>query len=211
MPSQPPAVVVFDLGKVLLEFDYAPVIRHIAAKGRISAAALQEILLGTTLLLAYERGEFDSREFFRRIVEATGYSGTFEEFTQSFSQIFAEIPAMIRLHADLRGRGIPTYIFSNTNDLAIDYIRRAYPFFANFNAYVLSYEQGSMKPDAPIYEVVERVTGRRGADILYIDDRPENCDTGRARGWQVILHQDPATTRAAVAATGLLGSGAGGF
>jgi HAD superfamily hydrolase (TIGR01509 family) len=211
MPSQPPAVVVFDLGKVLLEFDYGPVIRHIAAKGRISAAALHELLLGTTLLLAYERGEFGSREFFRRIVEATGYEGTFEEFTRTFSEIFAEIPSMIALHAELRRLGVPTYIFSNTNELAIDYIRRAYPFFANFNAHVLSYEHGSMKPDAPLYDVVERVTGRRGADILYIDDRPENCDAGRARGWQVIFHQDPAATRAAVAATGLLGSGTGGF
>ncbi len=58
---------------------------------------------------------------------------------------------MIALHAELRGRGVPTYIFSNTNDLAIEHIRRNFPFFKNFVGYIYSYEIGAMKPDARIY------------------------------------------------------------
>ena len=48
-----------------------------------------------------------------------------------------------------------------------------------------------MKPDAKIYEALETMTGKRGAEILYLDDRPENVDAGAARGWQVILQTDP--------------------
>ena len=55
---------------------------------------------------------------------------------------------MIQLHAALRQQGIPTYIFSNTNELAVSHIRRTFPFFANFDGYILSYEHGAMKPDA---------------------------------------------------------------
>ena len=62
-----------------------------------------------------------------------------------------------------------------------------------------------MKPEAGLYEVVERETGCRGADILYIDDRPENGDAGAARGWQVILQETPERTLATVRTLGLLG------
>ena len=35
---------------------------------------------------------------------------------------------------------------------------------------------------------------RRGAKILYIDDRPENIATGKTRGWRTILHETPEKT-----------------
>ena len=55
-----------------------------------------------------------------------------------------------------------------------------------------------MKPDAKIYEALEKLAGRRGADILYLDDRPENVAAGAARGWRTILHETPEKTRAAL-------------
>jgi HAD superfamily hydrolase (TIGR01509 family) len=61
-----------------------------------------------------------------------------------------------------------------------------------------------MKPDAKLYEVVERKSGRRSADLLYLDDRPENVVAGAARGWQVILHETPEKSLAAVRKLGLL-------
>ena len=61
-----------------------------------------------------------------------------------------------------------------------------------------------MKPDAKLYEVVEKQSGRFRAEILYLDDRPENVAAGAARGWQVILQETPEKSRAAVEKTGLL-------
>src|SRR5437868_15214881 len=98
---------------------------------------------------------------------------------------------MLEVHAQLRARGFPTFIFSNTNDLAITHIRKNFPFFANFDGYILSYEHGVMKPDARLYEVVERLSGGRGSEILYLDDRAENIEAGAARGWNVILQESP--------------------
>jgi HAD superfamily hydrolase (TIGR01509 family) len=136
-------------------------------------------------------GLLSRRQFFEEVCAATGFRGGLEEFAQFFADIFSPIDAMIDLHARLRAVEVPTFIFSNTNDLAIEHIRRNFPFFANFDAYVLSYEHGAMKPNAKLYEVVEQVTGRRGMQILYLDDRRENAEAGEARGWQVIHHEDP--------------------
>ncbi len=205
MSSSKPAAVVFDLGKVLLDFDYSHVVRKVAALGRVDVDTIHRLLLSSTLLPAFECGDMSPREFYRQICEGTGFTGDYEQFVRYFSDIFSEIPAMVALQAELRSRGVPTFIFSNTNELAIAYVRQAFPFFARFDGYVLSYEHHSMKPDAPLYEVVERVTGRRGADLLYFDDRLENIEAGLGRGWQAVLHVDPVESRKALERSGLLG------
>lgn len=199
-----PAIVVFDLGKVLLDFDYAIAGRRIAAQANLPAAEVQKFLNQSPLLHRYETGPMTRQEFFEEVRQFTGFRGSLAEFSGFFADIFSEMPPMIALHAALRRQGIPTYIFSNTNDLAMEHIRRNFPFFAGFDGYILSYEVRSMKPDARIYEALEAMTGKRGAEILYLDDRPENVEAGAARGWQVILQTDPAKSRAAIAQLGLL-------
>jgi len=191
-------IVVFDLGKVLVDFDYSIAARKIAARSAMPPGEINGFIGSSGLTVKYELGVITRREFFEQAGQAIGFGGTFEEFGEFFADIFMEIPLMIELHAGLRRRGIPTYIFSNTNDLAVEHIRRNFPFFKNFDGYIYSYEIRAMKPEAKIYEALEKLAGRRGADILYLDDRPENVAGGAARGWQAILHESPEKTRAAV-------------
>ena len=208
--STHPKVIAFDLGKVMVDFDYAIAVRRIAARGKVTPEELGHFLLThSPLLFRYELGLLSSEAFFSEICNASGFDGDFEEFSRAFGDIFSPIEPMIRLHADLRRQGLPTYIFSNTNDLAVRHIRVTYPFFADFTGHILSYEHGVMKPDAGIYEIVERQCGHRGSDILYIDDRPENIATGAARGWQVVLQESPEKTIGAVRKIGLLGPESG--
>ena len=114
------------------------------------------------------------------------------------------MPETIALHAQLRRRGFKTYIFSNTNDLAIEPVRRSFPFFHEFDGYIFSYEIGGMKPQPEIYAAMETLCGRRGADLIYLDDRPENIAAGAARGWRAILHESTNQTRQALAALGVI-------
>jgi HAD superfamily hydrolase (TIGR01509 family) len=158
----------------------------------------------SALLINYELGKLTTQQFFDQIKFASGFSGTQNEFNASFADIFTPIQPMIDLHGELKKTNLPAYIFSNTNDLAVEHIRNRFPFFSDFDGYVLSYEHGAMKPTAKLYEIVERATGRRGAEILYIDDRPENVQAGAARGWQAVLHESPAATREALQKLGLL-------
>ncbi|TAK94232.1 MAG: HAD family phosphatase [Verrucomicrobia bacterium] len=199
-----PSIVVFDLGKVLLDFDYSIAAPRIAAKASVSAAEVKSFLDQTPLLHRYETGQMSRQEFYEVVCQGTGYRGSLAEFAQVFADIFTAMPEMIALHAALRRRGVPTYIFSNTNDLAVEHIRRAFPFFADFDGYIFSHEVGAMKPAEKIYVALEEMSGKRGAEILYLDDRADNVAAGAARGWQVILQTEPAKSRAAVEKLGLL-------
>jgi len=199
--------VVFDLGKVLVDFDYSIAARRIAARGKMPPEQLKDFLGQSPLLVRLERGQLTTEQFYDEICAATGFRGGIAEFTDFFADIFVPIEPMVRLQAALRRQGIPTYVFSNTNDLAINHIRRNFPFYGNFDGYILSYEHGVMKPEAALYEVVERQSGRRDSEILYLDDRPENIAAGAARGWQVILQESPEKSRAAIQKLGLLNHG----
>ena len=199
-----PSVVVFDLGKVLVDFDYSIAGRRIAAQSDLSAAEVQAFLDHSPLLVRYETGQMSRQEFFEIVSDHTGFRGTPGEFGALFADIFSEMPEMIELHAALRGKAVPTYIFSNTNDLAVTHIRRRFPFFSKFDGYILSYEVGAMKPHAKIYEALEAMSGKRGEDILYLDDRRENVEAGAARGWRVILQTDPALSWKRIEELGLL-------
>jgi HAD superfamily hydrolase (TIGR01509 family) len=190
--------VIFDLGKVLVDFDYSIAARKIAARSSKAPEDLHAFLGSSPLLVEYESGRLSRRQFFDAVRDAVGFDGDIAGFGKFFAEIFSPIEPMIELHAELRRRGLPTYIFSNTNDLAVEHVRRDFPFFGNFDGYILSYEVGAMKPQPQIYEAMEKMSGRRGAEIVYIDDRLENVKAGSARGWQTILHETPEKTRAAL-------------
>ena len=202
--SPTPTAVVFDLGKVLLEFDYGIVARRLAAHSGRDAEQIRGLLDQSPLLFRLESGQMTNEQFFEEVSSLTGYTGELEEFANIFGDIFSAIHPMIDLHGQLRARGVPTFIFSNTNELAVRHIRANYAFFAHFTDYIYSHEAGAMKPDHRIYEVFERRSGRKGAELLYLDDRKENVDAGAARGWQVVHHLTPEQTIAAVRAAGLL-------
>lgn len=190
---QKPAIV-FDLGNVLLAFDYRRAVRNIAKQSSISEVELHALIDQSPLLLKYEAGGMTTAEFFEEVKLASSFSGELAHFRPIFGDIFSEIPEMIALNQRLRKAGHRTYIFSNTNELAIDFIRGRFPFFADFDGYILSYEHRSMKPEARIYEIVEQVTGKKDRGIIYIDDRGENVVSGASRGWTAIHHLDPAKT-----------------
>lgn len=189
-----PKVVLFDLGKVLVDFDFSIAARKIFSRSLRPPEKLQDLIQTSPLLAQFESGQISNEQFYEEVCQAADYQGTFAEFTTMFGDIFSEIPEMIALHARVGAAGFPTWIFSNTNDLAVSHIRKSYPFFGNFDGYFLSYELGVMKPAAGIYEAAERTTGFRGGEILYLDDHRPNVEAGTARGWQTIQHVSPAQT-----------------
>ena len=191
MSSQRPSVVVFDLGKVLVDFDYSIAIRRFADRSEAGLERVQE-LVNSPIQFDYESGKMTTDEFFATLRVGAGFLGDRAEFVEIFADIFSPMGVMIPFFERVKSAGIPTCVFSNTNEIAIQHIRERFPFYSRFDGYVLSYEEKGMKPDEPIYHVVKERTGESGKAILYIDDRPENIETGNRFGWQTILQSDEA-------------------
>jgi HAD superfamily hydrolase (TIGR01509 family) len=198
-----PSVVVFDLGKVLLDFDYEIAARKISSRGAVTSAQARQVMEHPPLVTRFESGLMTDEQFAVEVCTACGFSGTLNDFYAAFADIFREIKPMIAMQTALRTHGVPTYIFSNTNGIAIGHIRRRFPFFAHFDGYILSYEHGATKPNPKIYAALERVAGRTGEAILYLDDREENVQAGLDRGWRALVHETPEKTILALRNLGL--------
>lgn len=189
-PAPHSTTIVFDLGKVLLDFDYRIAVERFASHSDQSADQILRLLVDTSLLHRYERGELSTTEFFDAVREATGFRAGFDLFTHCFTDIFTPIPSMIELHALLRAAGHPTVLLSNTNELQFRHIARQHPFVGGFDHRILSFEHQAMKPDPALYRVVESVTGHNGRDLVFLDDRADNVQAALALGWRAFVHED---------------------
>ena len=194
--------VAFDIGKVLLDFDYLVLTRKMAPQTQWSEAKLNDYLNQSPLLARYESGELSSPEFFELIQRETDFTGSETEFAALFEDVFTPIAGMIDIHRQIAQSGTPTFTFSNTNEMAVRYISRTYDFWKMFKGHVLSYEVGALKPEAKIYEALEELSDLYGEEIIYLDDRSENCAAGRERGWQVCCHQDVESSRRFLSSVG---------
>lgn len=190
-----PEVAVFDLGKVLLDFDYGLALERLVPSKEDAPGLNQETLMESPVFNQFERGELDERAFYRELKDLAGFADSFDGFRSKYCDIFTEISVMIDAWERLRSVGVATWILSNTNALAVDWIRERYPFFNQFDGHVCSHEVGSMKPDAAIYEALEAATGATGPNILYVDDRLENVVAAAQRGWRVVHQTNPSASR----------------
>ena len=187
--------VAFDIGKVLLDFDYLILVQKLAAQTWWSETELNHYLNQSPLLARYEIGELSSFEFFKQIKEETGFRESETSFAALFEDIFTPISGMIDLHRQIAEAGISTFTFSNTNEMAVRYIASTYDFWPKFKGHILSYEVGALKPEVKIYEALEECSGFTAGEIAYIDDLAENCATASERGWLVCCHKDESCSR----------------
>ncbi len=87
-----------------------------------------------------------------------------------------------------------TALLSNLNMLDIKRLEKQIK-LDTFNYLFLSCKLGMKKPDNNIYEHVERVTGTKPKDIIFIDDSKQNTKVASFRGWNVICENGMNTSK----------------
>ena len=142
--------VLFDLGNVLLRFDFDRTYKAMAEHGAQLAILKSDAM--AALRAEYETGHIDNEELYQRAAELSGYTGTREHFERSWEDIFEENTPMVDFLRDLRTRGIPRYLLSNSNDLHVRHIQTAYDVLEPFNEIIFSHQAKAMKPDESIFE-----------------------------------------------------------
>jgi HAD superfamily hydrolase (TIGR01509 family) len=180
------SAVCFDLGKVLLDFDWTQVLAAIAEKSPLPREEIGARLSHNGEVLGYERGAITTAKFFAHLKKTLEYKGTTKELRRAFTEIFTPLTENIALAA-LLAPHYPLAIISNTNDAHITYAEGAYSFFSLFPHRIYSHEVGAMKPDLKIYERARDAVGLPDpAEMLFIDDLEPNILGAVALGWQTI-------------------------
>lgn len=197
-------IMVFDLGKVLVDFDWMIVVNRMASRSGKPVAAFEPLIANPELLLTYETGLISSREFYEKACGLLGYTGDYSTFCSDFGDMFSELTPMVEVNRSIRKNGIPTYILSNTNEIAIETIKDQFPFFSEFDGYIYSYIEKAMKPDPAIYKALEKLAGKSPGQIVFIDDNAANIEAASALGWATHRHTDHNETVGFLESQGLL-------
>ncbi len=182
---------LFDIGNVLVTFDYARTFPLIAARTERMYEEVHAYL--STVITELETGRLSSEDFITRGVEFLGGGITGAEFEKAFTEIFEPIHPVWDAVRSVTAK-VPAWLFSNTSELHERFLFQQFPEFAAFHGGCYSWRLGSMKPDRGMYEQALTVLGLPAEEIAYIDDLPANIETGRRFGFH--CHQYDRTRHA---------------
>ena len=91
----------------------------------------------------------------------------------------------------LRRKGVPTYCITNFSRPKFTLAQRRYPFLAGFDGIVVSGDEGLLKPQPEIYNLLLDRYGLNAEDCIFIDDSEANAEGARAVGMQAIHYLEP--------------------
>lgn len=182
-----PEAFIFDIGNVLLDFDFGRATRALAEAG----AAMPALLKLEEIAGRYERGALSNGEFLAEMSRALGGGVSEARLAEAWQNIFSPNEPMWRVVEKLHGR-YPLYLLSNTNGLHLEHMRANYPIFGRFEDGVYSHEVGLMKPEAEIFAEAVRRFGVLPEATVYIDDIEANVAAGCAAGLRGIRYSSGA-------------------
>ncbi len=193
--SSPPVFLYFDLGNVLLYFDHRKAARQMAAVAGVDAELIWKVVYESGLYLRRETSELSDEAYYETICAAIDARPDPALLEQAGCDIFRRNYTMLPVLSQLKAAGYRLGLLSNT-------CAAHYAFFADgrfrmipdaFDAVVLSYEEGVMKPDRRIYDVAAEKAGVPHEQIFFADDLSCNVEGARAAGLDAVLYTDTPT------------------
>ena len=168
--------IVFDLGKVLLPFEWQRGYDAFAAASRYPAEEVRARIKETGLFEGFERGMVEPREVAERVSKALGLSVSFDEFQELWSSIFLPETIVPDDMLERLRRSHRLLLLSNTDAIHFRWVKDRYPILRHFDDFVLSFELGLRKPEPGIYQATISRAGCEAREIFFTDDREENVE-----------------------------------
>lgn len=176
---------VFDIGNVLLKFNYM-----VAAERLRLLNGLEELPDRGPVVEAkadLEGGKIQRADFLAVALREFGHAGDEESFLEIWRDIFHPNLPMVEFARDLSAR-MPVYLLSNISCIHREYIFERYDFFSIFTDGAFSYELGCLKPERVIYDRTLKKFGLQPRDVILFDDMPENIQGAKEAGWEAIQY-----------------------
>lgn len=173
--------VLFDLGKVILHFDFTPAFRKLSDACLKTPNEIDDYFRRSGLEVLYDGGKITSKKFYQEVKKALGHELTFDEFKDIWNEIFEPNQKIVALIGRLK-KQYKLVLISNTNAMHFEYIVKRYPVLGHFDKHILSYKEKVRKPDERIYRAAIRACGAMPHEILYIDDRPDLTEAAQGIG-----------------------------
>ena len=180
------SAIVFDLGQVLLRFDYKYFVEKVNRyKAGIGERFLEHYKNNYEIHRDFEKGLISEKYFISRMLEFLDHTIDEETFCKYWSDIFSFNDDVITLLPVLK-KNYKLYLISNTNSIHKKYGYQNYEFLKLFDKLILSHEVKFIKPEKEIYLEVQKVSGFPSEEHIFVDDILEYVDAAKSLGWDGI-------------------------
>jgi FMN phosphatase YigB (HAD superfamily) len=177
-----PDLIIFDLGRVLVDFDFKKVIRRLKRYTPLSEKQIHQYFTQTPLWDAFERGAVEPKDFFLQLSNALHLNKlTYKEFAPLWNRIFTEKHDSVSILQRLRGR-YRIACLSNVNILHWEHILETHDFIEWFDHPIASYAIGQRKPELDIYRTTLHIAGVAPPHAVFIDDVEAHVLAARSLG-----------------------------
>jgi FMN phosphatase YigB (HAD superfamily) len=183
--------IVFDLGKVLIPFDFQLGYRALESFCRYPAPEIRRRIGSTGLVGPFEKGLIDPRDFVAQLSAALDLDLDYEAFCRAWGCIFTGqlIPDSLLEGLAARYRLL---LLSNTNLIHFRIIRENYSsLLRHFHDLVLSFEVHAAKPEPEIFQTAIERAGCLPQECLFTDDIADNVEAARLVGMDAVQFQSP--------------------
>ncbi|MEM6382768.1 MAG: HAD family phosphatase [Pseudomonadota bacterium] len=197
--------LVFDVGKVLLEWDLHTLFEPLLGSEHNVDAFLEETDFHA-FNLGLDAGKTFADSLPPLIDRFPHHKSSFEHFRDAWTECTpGPIDGTAAILEDLKTKGTPLYAITNFSAENWPKACAKFPFLAtSFRDVIVSGAVKMLKPDPAIYELLLTRNGLDAADCLFIDDSPKNVAGARAVGMQAIQFTGPHALRAALTHRGFL-------
>ncbi|MFM2301683.1 MAG: hypothetical protein RLZZ84_1419 [Pseudomonadota bacterium] len=202
--ATPIEAVVFDVGRVLVEWDLALIYRDL-----IPDPAERQRFVETVVTpewhFQHDAGRPLAEMLPERIAQFPQHEALIRRYASHFNEsIPGPVPGSMELAEQLAAAGVPLYGITNFGADLWPAFRPNWPVFRHFRDIVVSGVERLAKPDPAIYALAAQRFGHQPGAMLFIDDNAANIASARDYGWQVHHFSDAPTLAADLAARGLL-------
>jgi HAD superfamily hydrolase (TIGR01509 family) len=180
------SIIVFDLGNVLLPFDYNISFNKLekVEKG-LGQKFLDRYMENYETHRSFERGTIPDDEFLNIMLGYIDNKTDKQTMIDAYSKIFKVNEDAVALLPQLKKK-FKLILLSNTNSIHQKYGWGGYKFLRHFDKLILSHEVGAVKPEEKIYKKVETFTQMPSAQHIFIDDISEYVEGAKKMGWDAV-------------------------
>ena len=186
MSNRKYSAIVFDLGQVIVPFDYINFVEKVNKhKPGSGEKFLQLYKDNYSTHRDFEKGLLPEQEFISIMLNYLDHIIDGETFCKYWSDIFTPDEKVISLLPRLKQK-YKLYLISNTNSIHKKYGFQHYEFLKLFDKLFLSHEMKHIKPEEEIYRAVEKISGFPSEEHIFIDDILEYVEAAKKIGWDGI-------------------------
>lgn len=204
-PTRRPTAVVFDIGKVLIEWDP----RHLYRELFGGDEDLMEHFLGTVCTPEWNLEQDRGRPWDEAVRLLAAQHPDCTELIRAYDDCWdMMVPGPIdgtpEILDALKARGTPVYSITNFSSAKFERSQKRFDFLTRFDGIIVSGVVGLVKPDPAIYHRLFDTYGLNPADLYFIDDSLPNVETARALGMTAHHFAGAGALRTDMEALGLL-------